>query len=435
MTRAAASIAEVVSSGLCIGCGLCESVTGGRIKMQMTDYGSLRPTPVDEFTADEQAQLLRACPGVTVEPREQPGLAIDPIWGSYSTMQYAWASEPGVRFAASTAGVLSALGGHLLMHGPARFILQVGPDPQQPLRNKWYMSETAGQVFARAGSRYAPTAPLAGLIQALDQQLPFAIIAKPCDLNAVHRFAQHDPRVDELCIARLTMVCGGQSRLTKSLRMLAEYGVDEDELTSFRYRGYGNPGRTRIETKNGAAFEKTYLQMWQDAGTWDLETRCKLCPDALGEASDIAVADVWPDANPEGEDAGLSGIVIRSNAGEALLTAAVAAGNIVLGDAITPRQFDAFQPHQVRKKQVLKARMDGLAAVGLPVIQTPRLRLDDLAEQTPPQVLQAEFEGTVKRARGGKIREPLPQSTADAPESDTRTRPLYQRAGKPGGSH
>ncbi len=433
MTRAAASIAEVVSSGLCIGCGLCESVTRGRVKMQMTDYGSLRPTPADQFTADEQAQLLRACPGVAVEPREQAGLAIDPIWGGHSTMQYAWAGESALRFAASTAGVLSALGGHLLTQGPARFILQVAPDPQQPLRNKWYMSETAGQVFARAGSRYAPTAPLAGLVQALEQQRPFAIIAKPCDLNAVHRYAQQDPRVDELCIARLTMVCGGQSRLTKSLRMLAEFDVAEHELSSFRYRGFGNPGRTRMETKNGAAFEKTYLQMWQDEGTWDLETRCKVCPDALGEASDIAVADVWPDANPTGEDAGLSGIIVRSNTGEALLTAAVAAGDVVLGEAITPRQFDAFQPHQVRKKQVLKARLDGLAATGLPVIQTPGLRLEELAEQTAPEVRQAEFEGTVKRVRGGKIREPLPRAEAAnrTPKADTRTQAAYRRISKP----
>lgn len=70
MTRTATSIAEVVCNGLCIGCGLCEAVTGGRVRMTMTDFGSLRPTPADDFSPEEEAQLLSACPGVTVEDRK-----------------------------------------------------------------------------------------------------------------------------------------------------------------------------------------------------------------------------------------------------------------------------------------------------------------------------------------------------------------------------
>jgi hypothetical protein len=35
------------------------------------------------------------------------------------------------------------------------------------------------------------------------------------------------------------------------------FGVREDELTLFRYRGFGNPGPTRLETKDGRAFELT----------------------------------------------------------------------------------------------------------------------------------------------------------------------------------
>lgn len=407
--KSAKSISEVVTNGLCIGCGLCEAVTNGRIKMEMTDYGSLRPTPVDRFTAEEEGQLLQACPGIVTEPRIQTDVYADPIWGAYSSMRYAWAGDADLRFRAATGGVLTALGVHLLKSGKAKFVLHVGVDPERPMRNRWVMSESVADVITNSGSRYSPTSPLAGLKIALDRNEPFAVIAKPCDVGAIHRFSKVDSRIDELCIARLVMVCGGQSRHKKSKEVLEEYGVTEDEVTLFRYRGYGNPGRTRIETEDGRAFEKTYQELWEDEASWELETRCKFCPDALGEAADVSAADVWPGGGPTGEDAGFNGIIVRSPVGESLVTSAVAAGDLVLGDLITPSEFNDFQPHQVRKKEALSARFSGLVEAGLSAIETPGLRLDELGNRLDPDRRQAQIDGTKRRAGEGRVGEPLPK--------------------------
>ena len=112
-------------------------------------------------------------------------------------------------------------------------------------------SRSPEEVLANTGSRYGPTAPLAGLGAALDRGEPFAIIAKPCDLGAVHRRARADSRIDQLVVARLAMVCGGQSRLTKSQRLLGQLDIPETAVSLFRYRGHGNPGPTRVETHDG----------------------------------------------------------------------------------------------------------------------------------------------------------------------------------------
>ena len=373
--------------------------------MTMTEYGSLRPTPINSFSINEESQLIAVCPGVTVEPRTEPGLELDPIWGSYSDMRYAWAGNPDVRFRAATGGVLTALGVHLLRSQKVSFILQTGVDPEQPMRSRWVLSESTEQVIASSGSRYGPTSPLAGLIEALDRDQLFAIIAKPCDLNAVHRFSKIDSRLDKLCVARLAMVCGGQSHLSKSQALLDEFKIEEDELSLFRYRGYGNPGLTRIETTDGRAFEKTYLESWEDEAGWQLETRCKLCPDALGEAADVSAADVWPEGSPDREDAGFNGIIVRSANGTALVNAAAGAGDLVLGDTITSRQFNNFQPHQVRKKEALLARFEGLIQAGLPAMDTPGLRLAELAQRLDEQTRDNEIEGTVRRVNEGRITE------------------------------
>ena len=265
--RTATSVREVVESGLCIGCGLCEAVTGGRVEMRMASVGAYRPSPVDGFERDEEQQILAACPGVVARPRQQPGWAVDPIWGAHGAIRYAWAGDPEIRFGASAGGVLTALGVHLVKSGAVDFVLHVGP--AEGIENRWVISETAEEVVANRGSRYAPTAPLAGLGVALDRKQPFAVIAKPCDLGAVAAYADVDPRVDELCRYRLTMVCGGQSRRSKTVEAAAGFGVAVDEVASIRYRGHGNPGLTAITTRDGDVHELTYLDMWADESSWN----------------------------------------------------------------------------------------------------------------------------------------------------------------------
>ena len=400
------TIAAIVAHDLCIGCGLCEALTGGRVKMAMTPAGSLRPSPVDGFTPAEEAQLVAACPGAVAEARVEVGCRSDPVWGAYRSMARAWAAHPDVRYRGATGGVLTALGMHALRTGRVDFVLHVGADPEQPMRSRWVISESEESVRANTASRYGPTAPLAGLETALGRGRPFAFITKPCDLGTVHALSKADPRVDELCTVRLALVCGGQSRLTKSQAVLNEFGLDETEVALFRYRGHGNPGPTVVETKAGDRFSKPYLEMWEDESGWDVETRCKFCPDALGEAADVASADIWPGGAPTGEDEGFNGIIVRTTVGEELVASAVRAGELVVAEEITPRQFDDYQPHQVRKKEALAARYQGLADAGVTPIETRGLRIEALGRRLSPRQVEAERAGARRRA------DPRPPSSA-----------------------
>ncbi len=142
-----------------------------------------------------------------------------------------------------------------------------------------------------------------------------------------------------------------------------------------------------------------------------METRCKLCPDPLGEAADIAATDVWPGGSPVGEDEGFNGIIVRSPAGETLIKSAVECGDLVLGDKITPEQMDDFQPHQVRKKNALSARFAGMAEAGYPVINTPDLRLEKLDEKLSEEQRRDQIAGIKQRISEGRISEPKPSNS------------------------
>ena len=401
--RQPASVGEVVEHGLCIGCGLCEALGPDRWKMTMTEEGRLRPAPLSDENPAADAAILAACPGATAGATAD-GPEHDEVWGRYAHMGEAWAADPEIRFRAATGGVLTALGMHLLKSGKARFILHCAADPAHPVRSRWVMSETPEEVALRAGSRYGPSDTLAGLEAALARNEPFAIIAKPCDAGAVRARAKADPRLDDLLVAVLVMVCGGASDLGKSWLLLDELGVAEDDVTLFRYRGFGNPGRTRVETSDGRAFERTYGELWGDEAGWRIQTRCKLCPDAIGEAADIAAADIWPGAQPEGEDAGFNGVITRTLTGQRLIQAAVDAGDLVLGKHHTPRDYDHFQPHQVSKKRAMAARLRGLSRAGWPVYAHKGLRLDALDAGD-----EEEEQGAHDRALSGRFSEKLPR--------------------------
>ena len=91
------------------------------------------------------------------------------------------------------------------------------------------------------------------------------------------------------------------------------------------------------------------------------------------------------------------------------MTQAINAGFLTESDALTPRQMDDFQPHQVNKKHVAQARWDGLASLGKLHPTSSGLRLTELAEKLPREIYQKQYDGARERAQNGKASEPRPE--------------------------
>ena len=50
------SLDDIVQNGLCIGCGICKSIAGNSLQMEMNDKGNLEPkelTPISNETLEE----------------------------------------------------------------------------------------------------------------------------------------------------------------------------------------------------------------------------------------------------------------------------------------------------------------------------------------------------------------------------------------------
>lgn len=296
-------IDEIVQAGLCIGCGLCESIAGPeRVALVTTADGRERPLARTRLDARTTRAINAVCPGTRIDgadpSRMAPGIRIDPVWGPLGTLVLGHATDAALRHRAASGGVLSALAQFMLSSGRVELVLHVAPSRQAPMRSTRHLSFDRVDVLEACGSRYGPAAPLRDFGSVLARGRPFALIGKPCDVGAVRNLTRVDPRVDELMRYALSMICGGASELGKSQDVLDRFGVAQRDLVLFRYRGHGNPGRTRIETRDGRVHELTYDEMWEDEATWRIQSRCKICPDAIGEAADIVAGDTWPDATP-----------------------------------------------------------------------------------------------------------------------------------------
>lgn len=409
-------VEEIVRSGLCIGCGLCESLAGAdRIEMTMTAAGRERPVVHGPVGAAAEHAIAASCPGLVVRGAERrrlaPGVAVDRVWGPIARVARCHASDPALRFAGASGGVLSALASWLLESGRVSMVVHVAASRSAPMRSEGWISFDRTAVLQAAGSRYGPAAPLRDFGGLLAGGRPFALIGKPCDVAAVRNLARLDRRVDELMRYALAFVCGGASTLGPSRDVLAGFGVAEAELRRFSYRGRGNPGATTFETVDGRRHSLSYEEMWGgDEASWQLQSRCKICPDAIGEAADLVAADCWPGGTPPpGGDDGFNAVMVRTRAGHELFDAAVGAGVLTVAGALGPRDLDDCNPHQVAKKEAVFARLAGVRAAGGRVPRVRGLRIARLALRRPPRELAAEFRGAGRRFRSGRFGEPRAQ--------------------------
>ena len=405
----------ITEQALCIGCGLCQSVAGAdKIKMVEAENGYERPLVVGELDQSTVERIYDTCPGTHIEGLPQHLIErdtkVDNVWGPWRRIARAWAGDPEVRYEGSTGGVLSALASYLLSSKKVDFILHVKASRSEPTFGERHLSFTHADVLEAAGSRYGPAAPLIDITDVLARDQPFAFIGKPCDIAALRNFGRHDSRVGRLVRYWLTPVCGGYMPPPSMKAFLKSAGFDPAAVTSFRYRGRGCPGPTRIEAADRVA-EFHYLDLWgDDESQWHLPFRCKICPDGIGEAADIAAADTWPGGSPDREeskhDPGTNAVIARTLKGQTLLEEAARDGAIVLEYDISPDEMSHYQVHQMKKKYACWPRLQGLGDEGRIVPETKRLRIEELSEELAPEVNDYQRQGTRMRVREGKASEP-----------------------------
>lgn len=393
------SLARVAKGNLCAGCGGCAALAPGKVRMAENAAGFLRPVQDAPLDRHQEAEIARICPGlgqkVTAAGRQD-----DPLWGPYVEMRTGHATDPEVRFRGSSGGALSMLLVHLLETGAVDAVIQTAASPDLAIGNTTVISTDRAGVLAAAGSRYAPSAPLAGLHDHLATGQRFAFVGKPCDVAALRAMAASDANLAAAIPVMLSFFCAGVPAHTGGRAVLAALGTDLTDTKEFRYRGNGWPGQATATLHDGSEKSMSYHDSWGKILSRHVQHRCKICADGTGTAADLVCADAW-ESDDAGyplfeEQEGTSLIVARTSAGQAILNAAAAAQRL----ETTPFNVAALttiQPGQRERRRGLMARLVALRLCLRPVPNYRGLQLIAAARQNSPKKNLKNLIGTLRR--------------------------------------
>lgn len=457
MTKAPETIEDVVKSGLCTGCGMCESLAGrDSVEMGLGINGHMRPLVRKQLPLLVEKRIMQVCPGANLEgPYAEPEASWEapgpgrpsrmtevrttgrstaasgaedalapaaslgsaeiakaknePLWGPIRTVDRAWASDDEVRYHGAGGATLTALAHYLLESGEVDAILHVKADPERPWLTISTISRTASDLADTAQSRYGPSSPLVLTQTLLDEGARFAVIAKPCDVSTVRALMKRDERAAEQIRYLLTIFCGGTHHARIPKAIMRFHRVEERDVSLFTYRGDGWPGPLRVQTKSGQTHDMTYQGAWLNRPwKYDMQFRCKICVDAVGEVADISVPDGWVMKNGKplyDEAPGTNIAVTRTEAGVRLLRAATEAGYVTLAP-MTVEELEPMHANHIARRVGGSAQLFALRLLRQPVYRTSGFRRRFRFTWPDLRMAWQQFSGTLRRTRAGDNVEP-----------------------------
>ena len=388
---------QVLQHNLCSGCGACAFV-GQDHGVTMLDIPTVgrRPVGVEGLPDQLKDEIAQACPGSQVR---SPGWSARPdesalLVGPAEAIWEGWASEPEMRWAGSSGGVVTALATYALERLGMSLVIHTGMDPAIPWRNSTVVSRDRADLLRNSGSRYTTSSPVEalGIIEASEG--PCVFIGKPCDVAAVRELRRQRPQLDRNLGLVLSFFCAGTPPSDASRHLAADMGFPEPaSISGVRYRGQGWPGVFAVESTDGRSAEMTYEESWGRLVQTPRQLRCTLCPDGLGELADVTGGDAW---HRQGEGAdGISLILARTPHGAEVVAGAIRDG--YLDATISDAARVVLAQPLTRRRMLVPARVAALRTAGLPAPRYPGFRLPTASRRLGMRAWAKEYAGMLKR--------------------------------------
>lgn len=350
------TIKDVVSWGLCVGCGACQYYCG-RDKIKLENIPNIGIRPIFSKVQDiEYEKCLEFCPGYSIGKVRDTPLdnkdSANALIGPTTKIWQGHAADEEIRYKASSGGVVSALALYCLEQEKMAFVIHTGMDPERPWINKTFQSNDRLDILNRTGSRYAPSSPCEALDLIEKSSKPCVFIGKPCDVAATMSLRKHRPKLDTNLGLVLTFFCAGPPCTDATLSLLKELKINKWSTNEIRYRGNGWPGHFHVIFNKSISESKIpYKQAWGKLVKHHRSLRCNLCPDGLGELADISCGDAWHLYNPNKEDPGQSIVLARNQRGAEIIQNAINNGYLLLEPTI-PAAVIKAQPLTARRTEI-----------------------------------------------------------------------------------
>jgi coenzyme F420-reducing hydrogenase beta subunit len=323
---------DIVSSGLCIGCGSCvvqSNSTGSVAKMEFDSFGELKPKGSQEWLRQGSEAFSRTCPFSPAAANENQlmnSLFTDAEQGNMSLGRFQAAyvghvSDQDYRQQGSSGGMVTWVATELLRSGLIDGVAHVfaADDPQKEGHYFSYrISRTEEEIRKGAKSRYYPT-ELSQVLKTIGE-VPgrYAVIGVPCFIKAVQLLRREDPIYRERICFTLGLFCGHMksARFIESFAWQMNVPIQEIKEVEFRSKDPDRPAswyNAALTLRDGQVVNRDWWHLAD--GDWGagflMNSACNFCDDVVAETADISFGDAW--VEPYASDGkGTNVVVIRS---------------------------------------------------------------------------------------------------------------------------
>jgi coenzyme F420-reducing hydrogenase beta subunit len=339
---------EVMSAGLCIGCGICVAQSGDPdASMRWDRYGQLKPAGRKDWLRARSPHFNRTCPFAPAA-RDEDELAsasfpaarhIGTRVGRFEAAYVGNVEESDFRANGSSGGMVSWMAAELLRRGLADGVAHVVPTSSPQAEHRFFeyrISRTEAEIRAGAKSRYYPI-ELSSVLNAI-RSTPgrYAVAGIPCFIKAVNLLRAEDDVFRERIAFTLGLFCGHMksARFVDSLAW--QMGTDVACVTRIEHR-IKDPDRpanwytAQLKLSDGDVRRRDWWGLVD--GDWGagffMNSACNFCDDVVAETADISFGDAW--VEPYSSDGrGTNVVVVRSSELDQILMGAASEGRLNL---------------------------------------------------------------------------------------------------------
>lgn len=342
------NVSAVRDTGLCMGCGTCESICAtGAIEVRLDDSRGIYRPIIESDLCKKCGLCLSLCPGVSVNIGELAGKFLDghtrdTMLGTFDACYVGHASCQDIRYNSASGGLVTSLLIYAIDTGLIDGALVLRMSQSSPLEAEPYIASTRSQIISASGSKYCP-APVNKLLRSLlSQKGRYAVVGLPCHIHAIRKLQATNVETRKKITLLLGLFCANNNTYLATEYFLRNNGIDPQDVKRIRYRDEGWPGKISVNLLDNTkrimprgTTEKNWYRrvLFSSAFHYDFAIpRCLLCVDQTCELADISFGDPWLREYKQSERLGKSLVIVRNRLGRELLIQAKEAGVVALED-------------------------------------------------------------------------------------------------------
>jgi coenzyme F420 hydrogenase subunit beta len=314
------NINKILKDNLCNYCATCFSVCpSNAIDLKYNEFGY--KIIIDNEKCIQCGLCRRVCSGMTIKNYEKKieNSKENYYFGEYLNIYSGYSRNFNNRYNSSSGGLVTQVITYLLEKQLIEGAVLTKFSTTNPLKPKVYYATTIKDVYKSQGSKYSPV-PLNSILKELDFNKKIAIVGLPCHIQGIINYC-NELEISHSDILKLGLFCSRTNLLKATHKLFELNKVDVNDISSFKYRGNGHPGKFQIKLKEGSIKYINHLDntYWSKLfKKYYMPYRCWLCSDKTAYYSDISFADDWMVAFTE-DKTGTSLLIVRTKNGQAII--------------------------------------------------------------------------------------------------------------------